>query len=109
MYNREKRLPRGLTRELRPMSHLLLWKVSAAFLALFPKPPFVYGLHWAAAGPQEPAAAVPAAAEQADVPELTAALVPPVAPERSDDSSGEEETLATRKQHSPLPPLFEAL
>ena len=74
-----------------PMSHLLLWKVSAAFLALFPKPPFVYGLHWAAAGPREPAAAEPAAAEPADV------------------SSGEDETLATRKQHSPLPPLFEAL
>lgn len=73
------------------MSHLLLWKVSAAFLALFPKPPFVYGLHWAAAGPHEPAAAQPAAAEPAD------------------DSSGEDETLATRKQHSPLPPLFEAL
>ena len=71
------------------MSHLLLWKVSAAFLALFPKPPFVYGLHWAAAGPHEPAAAEPAA-EPAD-------------------SSGEDETLATRKQHSPLPPLFEAL
>ena len=88
------------------MSHLLLWKVSAAFLALFPKPPFVYGLHWAAAGPHEPAAAEPAAAEPADVPDLAAALVPPVAP---GDSSGEEETLATRKQHSPLPPLFEAL
>ena len=74
------------------MSHLLLlWKVSAAFLALFPTPPFVYGLHWAAAGPHEPAAAQPAAAEPAD------------------DSSGEDETLATRKQHSPLPPLFEAL
>ena len=73
------------------MSHLLLWKVSAAFLALFPKPPVVYGLHWAAAGPHEPAAAEPAAAESADL------------------SSGEDETLATRKQHSPLPPLFEAL
>ena len=78
------------------MSHLLLWKVSAAFLALFPKPPFVYGLHWAAAGPHEPAAAEPAAAE-------------PAAAEPADVSSGEDETLATRKQHSPLPPLFEAL
>ena len=87
------------------MSHLLLWKVSAAFLALFPKPPFVYGLHWAAADPHEPAAAEPAAAELADVPDLAAAL----APERPGHSSGEEETLATRKQHSPLPPLFEAL
>ena len=83
------------------MSHVLLWKVSAAFLALFPKPPFVYGLHWAAAGPHEPAAAEPA-----EVPDLAAATV---APERSGDSSGEDETLATRKQHSPLPPLFEAL
>ena len=73
------------------MSHVLLWKVSAAFLALFPKPPFVYGLQWAAAGPHEPAAAEPAAAEPADI------------------SSGEDETLFTRKQHSPLPPLFEAL
>ena len=78
------------------MSHVLLWKVSAAFLALFPKPPFVYGLHWAAAGPHEPAAAEPAAADPADV-------------SSGEVSSGEDETLATRKQHSPLPPLFEAL
>ena len=89
------------------MSHPLLWKVSAAFLALFPKPPFVYGSHWAVAGAREPAAAKPA-----DVPEPAAALEPPVAPVYhlgSGDSSGEDESLATRKQHSPLPPLFEAL
>ena len=103
------------------MSHVLLWKVSAAFLALFPKPPFVYGLHWAAAGPHEPAAAEPAAAEPVSSGEDSsgeeAAAEPVSSGEDSSGeeaaaepvSSGEDETLATRKQHSPLPPLFEAL
>ena len=92
------------------MSHLLLRKVSAAFLALFPKPPFVYGLHWAAAGPHEPAAAEPAAAEPVSSGEDSSGEEAAAKPVSSgEDSSGEDETLATRKQHSPLPPLFEAL